>query len=109
MLIVYNLDDDYSYNESEDKNENSDLLNDDNSASNSPIEENSSEKREMNSKSFHNLKNDTKNIAAIEGLEAHKMSVKIPQNKLGINPGKMSVSDKNEIVYFYGTPDGMKE
>ena len=36
---------------------------------------------EMNSKSFHNLKNDTKNIAAIEGLEAHKMSVKIRQNK----------------------------
>ena len=36
------------------------------------------------------------------------LGVKIPQNKLGINPGIMSLSDKIEIVHFYGIPDGMK-
>ncbi len=35
----------------------------------------------INSKSFRKLKNDTINIAEIEGLEAHKMSVKIRQKK----------------------------
>ena len=35
----------------------------------------------INSKSFNFLKDDTKNIANIEGLDAHKMSVKIRQNK----------------------------
>ena len=38
-----------------------------------------------------------------------KLEVKIPQNKLGINPGSMSLSDKIDIIYFYGIPDGMKE
>jgi len=38
-----------------------------------------------------------------------KLGFKIPQNKPGINPGIMSLSDKIEIVYFYGTPDGMKQ
>ena len=37
-----------------------------------------------------------------------KLNAKIPQNKLGINPGSMSLSDKLEIVHIYGTPDGMK-
>ncbi len=36
---------------------------------------------EMNYKSFHALKDYTKSLADIEGLEAHKMSVKIRQNK----------------------------
>ena len=34
--------------------------------------------------------------------------VEIPQNKLGINPGIMSLSEKIEIIHFYGIPDGMK-
>ena len=37
------------------------------------------------------------------------LGIEIPQNKLGINPGIMSLSDKIEIVHFYGIPDGMKE
>ena len=36
------------------------------------------------------------------------LGVKIPHNKLGINPGVMSLSDKIEIVHIYGIPDGMK-
>ncbi len=36
---------------------------------------------ELNSKSYNNLKDDTENIADIEGLQAHKLSVKIRQNK----------------------------
>ncbi len=36
---------------------------------------------EMNYKSFNTLKNDTQNMANIEGLEAHKLSVKIRQKK----------------------------
>ncbi len=35
----------------------------------------------INSKSFSSLSEDTKNIADIEGLDAHKLSVKIRQNK----------------------------
>ena len=37
------------------------------------------------------------------------LKVEIPQNKLGINPGIMSLSDKIEIVHFYGIPDGMEK
>jgi len=37
------------------------------------------------------------------------LEVKIPQDKLGINPGLMSVSDKIEMVHFYGIPSGMKK
>jgi len=33
----------------------------------------------------------------------------IPENELGINPGIMSLSDKIEIVHFYGIPSGMKK
>ena len=36
---------------------------------------------EMNSKSFNSLKDDAINMAKIEGLHAHKMSVRIRQNK----------------------------
>ncbi len=36
---------------------------------------------EMNYKSFNALKKDTENMANLEGLEAHKLSVKIRQNK----------------------------
>jgi len=38
-----------------------------------------------------------------------ELGIKIPQNEPGINPGIMSLSDKIEMVYFYGTPDGMKQ
>jgi len=37
------------------------------------------------------------------------LGVKIPQNKLGINPGIMSLSDKIEIVHFYGIPENFTE
>ena len=37
-----------------------------------------------------------------------KLGVRIPQNELGINPGIMSLSNKIEIIYSYGMPDGMK-
>ena len=38
-----------------------------------------------------------------------ELGIKIPQNEPGINPGIMSLSDKIEMIYFYGTPDGMKQ
>ena len=38
-----------------------------------------------------------------------ELGIKIPQNEAGINPGIMSLSDKIEIIYSYGTPDGMKQ
>ena len=38
-----------------------------------------------------------------------KLGKEIPQNKLGINPGSMSLSNKIEIIHFYGIPDGMKK
>jgi hypothetical protein len=38
-----------------------------------------------------------------------KLGVEIPQNEPGINPGIMSLSNKIEMIYFYGTPDGMKQ
>ena len=38
-----------------------------------------------------------------------KLKSKIPQNKLGINPGSMSLSDKVEIIYYFGIPDGMTQ
>ena len=37
-----------------------------------------------------------------------KLGISIPQKKLGINPGIMSLSEKIEMIYFYGIPDGMK-
>ena len=38
-----------------------------------------------------------------------KLGVAIPQNEPGINPGIMSLSNKIEMIYFYGIPDGMKQ
>jgi len=38
-----------------------------------------------------------------------ELGIKIPQNEPGINPGIMSLSEKIEMIYFYGTPDGMKQ
>ena len=35
-----------------------------------------------------------------------ELEEEIPQNKLGINPGGMTLSDKIEIVHKYGIPDG---
>lgn len=35
-----------------------------------------------------------------------KLNSKIPQNQSGINPGIISLSDKIEIVHFFGIPDG---
>ena len=37
------------------------------------------------------------------------LGVEIPQNKLGINPGIISLSEKIEIIHFYGIPDGMNK
>ena len=36
-----------------------------------------------------------------------EFEVEIPQNKMGINPGIMSLSNKIEMVHFYGIPDGL--
>jgi hypothetical protein len=38
-----------------------------------------------------------------------KLKMEIPEKKLGINPGIMSISDKIDIVHVYGIPDGMQE
>ena len=38
-----------------------------------------------------------------------ELGIKIPQKEPGINPGIMSLSDKIEIIYSYGIPDGMKQ
>ena len=39
----------------------------------------------------------------------HNLAIEIPQNKPGINPGIMSLSQKINIVHVYGIPDGMQE
>ena len=36
-----------------------------------------------------------------------ELGVEIPQHKLGINPGIMSLSDNIEIIHFYGIPEGL--
>ncbi len=36
-----------------------------------------------------------------------KLNINIPEKKLGINPGIMSISEKIEIVHIYGNPSGM--
>ena len=38
-----------------------------------------------------------------------ELGIKIPQNEPGINPGIMSLSEKIEMIYFYGRPDRMKQ
>ncbi len=52
---------------------------------------------------------ETKDTLSIWKEYYSDLKVEIPQNKLGINPGIMSLSDKIEIVHFYGIPDGMKK
>tara|TARA_Y100001968_G_C19413738_1_gene747789 strand:- start:1313 stop:2071 length:759 start_codon:yes stop_codon:yes gene_type:complete len=37
------------------------------------------------------------------------LGITIPEKKLGINPGTMSLSKKIDIVHFYGKPYGIKE
>tara|TARA_B100001939_G_C16943711_1_gene619328 strand:- start:2630 stop:3316 length:687 start_codon:yes stop_codon:yes gene_type:complete len=37
-----------------------------------------------------------------------KFESEIPQNKLGTNPGKMSLSSKLDIIYFFGEPSKSK-
>ena len=37
------------------------------------------------------------------------LRIKIPQNKPGINPGLMSLSNKIKIVHIYGIPNGMRK
>ena len=36
-----------------------------------------------------------------------EIEVEIPQNKMGINPGIMSLSNKIKMIHFYGIPDGL--
>jgi len=52
---------------------------------------------------------ETKDTLSIWKEYYSDLRVEIPQNKLGINPGIMSLSDKIEIIHFYGIPDGMKK
>ena len=52
---------------------------------------------------------ETKDTLSIWKEYYSDLKVEMPQNKLGINPGIMSLSDKIEIVHIYGIPDGMGE
>lgn len=36
----------------------------------------------------------------------NNMGVEVPEGELGINPGSISKSDKIDIIYVYGKPDG---
>ena len=36
------------------------------------------------------------------------LGIDIPQNEPGINPGQISLSNKLDIIHFYGVPDGME-
>jgi len=38
-----------------------------------------------------------------------KLNIDIPEGKLGINPGTMSISNNIEIVHIYGIPSGMQK
>ena len=55
------------------------------------------------------LKPDTKDTLDIWEKYYSELAIEIPQNKLGINPGIMSLSDKIEILHLYGIPDGMEK
>ena len=37
-----------------------------------------------------------------------KLEIEIPQNKLGTNPGKMSLSNKIDMIHFFGEPSKSK-
>ena len=52
---------------------------------------------------------ETKDTLAIWKEYYANIGVQIPENELGINPGIMSLSDKIEMVHFYGIPSGMKD
>jgi len=52
---------------------------------------------------------ETKEVLSIWEEYYSDLKTEIPQNKLGINPGIMSLSDKIEIVHIYGIPDGMEK
>ena len=52
---------------------------------------------------------ETKDTLSIWKEYYSDLKVEMPQNKLGINPGIMSLSDKIEIIHFFGIPDGMKK
>ena len=52
---------------------------------------------------------ETKDTLSIWKEYYSDLKVEIPQNKLGINPGIMSLSDKIKIVHIYGIPDGMEK
>ena len=52
---------------------------------------------------------ETKDTLSIWKEYYSDLKAEIPQNELGINPGIMSLSDKIEIIHFYGIPDGMKK
>ena len=51
---------------------------------------------------------ETKDTLAVWKEYYSELKAEIPQNKLGINPGIMSLSENIEIVHIYGIPDGMK-
>ena len=51
---------------------------------------------------------ETKETLSIWEEYYYDLKAEIPQNKLGINPGIMSLSDKIKIVHIYGIPDGMR-
>ena len=50
---------------------------------------------------------ETKDTLSIWKEYYSDLKAEIPQNELGTNPGIMSLSDRIEIVHFYGIPDGM--
>jgi hypothetical protein len=52
---------------------------------------------------------ETKDTLSIWKEYYSDLRVDIPQKKLGINPGIMSLSDKIEIVHFYGIPENFTE
>ena len=37
------------------------------------------------------------------------LGIDVPQNEPGINPGQISLSNKLDIIHFYGVPDGMEK
>ena len=53
---------------------------------------------------LHPISNDTLQIWKDYYKE---IELEIPQNKMGINPGIMSLSNKIKMVHFYGIPDGL--
>ena len=65
----------------------------------------SSEFEEINSR----LKSIDLSILRVNSEINSKNSIEIPENKLGINPGLISLSKKIKIVHTYGFPTRMKK